>query len=126
MELTVLAVPGCPNAPVLADRLAAVLPARADVSVSHQVISDEGEAARWGMRGSPTLLIDGTDPFAGPGQPTGMSCRLYRDDDGQVSGAPSASQLRQAIGHRLAAPGRHGRDSRWDDTAARIPDGGPK
>jgi predicted DsbA family dithiol-disulfide isomerase len=110
MQLTVLAVPGCPNAPVLAERLAAVLHGRADVSVSHQVISDEGEAARRGMRGSPTLLIDGADPFAGPGQPTGMSCRLYRDDDGQVSGAPSASQLRQAIEHGLAAPGRHGRD----------------
>jgi predicted DsbA family dithiol-disulfide isomerase len=103
MKLTVLAVPDCPNAPVLADRLAAVLHGRADVPVSHQVISDAGEAARWGMHGSPTLLIDGADPFAGPGQPTGMSCRLYRDDDGRVSGAPSASQLRQAIEQGLAA-----------------------
>ena len=29
MHLTVLAVPGCPNAPVLGDRLAAVLDGRA-------------------------------------------------------------------------------------------------
>jgi hypothetical protein len=28
------------------------------------MISDKGEAARWGMQGSPTLLIDGADPFA--------------------------------------------------------------
>jgi hypothetical protein len=68
MQLTVLAVPGCPNAPVLGDRLAAVVDGRAGVWVSHRVISDEGEAARWGMHGSPTLLIDGSDPFAGPGQ----------------------------------------------------------
>ena len=58
MQLTVLAVPGCPNAPVLGDRLAAVLDGRAGVSMSHQVISDDGEAARWGMHGSSTLLID--------------------------------------------------------------------
>ena len=43
MHLTVLAVPDCPNAPVLKDRLAAVLGGRAGVSVSHQVISDEDE-----------------------------------------------------------------------------------
>ena len=64
MHLTVLAVPGCPNAPVLDDRLAIVLGGRAGVSMSHQVISDEDEAARWRMHGSPTLLIDGVDPFA--------------------------------------------------------------
>lgn len=103
MRLTVLAVPGCPNAPVLSDRLAAVLPGRAGVSVSHQVISDEDEAARWGMHGSPTLLIDGVDPFAEPGQPPSMSCRLYRDDGARASGAPSAGQLRQAIEQALTA-----------------------
>jgi hypothetical protein len=102
MQLTVLAVPGCPNAPVLGDRLAAVVDGRAGVSVSHRVISDEGEAARWGMPGSPTLLIDGVDPFAEPGQPPSMSCRLYHDERGQLSGAPSLSQLRQAIDQALA------------------------
>jgi len=98
MHLIVLAVPDCPNAPVLEQRLATVLEHRAGVSVSREVISTEGEAGRWGMRGSPTLLIDGADPFAEPGQPPSMSCRLYRDDDGQLSGAPSVGQLQQVIG----------------------------
>jgi hypothetical protein len=53
MYLTVLAVPGCPNAPVLGDRLAAVLDSRAGVWVSQQVISDEGDAVRWGMHARP-------------------------------------------------------------------------
>jgi hypothetical protein len=118
MHLTVLAVPGCPNAPVLEDRLAAVLDGQAGVSVSREVISDESEAARWGMRGSPTLLIDGVDPFTQPGQPPSMSCRLYRDDNGQASGAPSASQLRQVIEQALATvsePVNVDRiDSTWD------------
>jgi hypothetical protein len=55
------------------------------------------------MHGSPTLLIDGTDPFAEPGQPPSMSCRLYRNDDRQPAGAPSAAQLRQVIDQALAA-----------------------
>jgi len=97
MHLTVLAVPECPNAPLLEERLAAALEGRDGVSVSREVIFTDGEAARWGMHGSPTLLIDGTDPFAGPGQPASMSCRLYRDDDGRAGGAPSVSQLRHAV-----------------------------
>ena len=108
MHLTVLAVAECPNAPVLRDRLAAVVNGRAGVSVSHHVICDEGEAARRGMHGSPTLLVDGVDPFAEPGQAPSMSCRLYRDENGHPSGAPSLGQLRQAIEHppdSAAAPG---------------------
>jgi hypothetical protein len=58
------------------------------------------------MHGSPTLLIDGVDPFAEPGQPPSMSCRPYRDENGQLSVAPSLSQLRQAIEQALVtAPG---------------------
>ncbi|HEY7145681.1 MAG TPA: thioredoxin family protein [Streptosporangiaceae bacterium] len=102
MRLTILAVPDCPNAPVLAARLAAILPGRADIPVSRELITDESEAARRGMRGSPTLLIDGADPFAEPGQPPSISCRLYRDDDGRASGAPSAARLRQVIDPALA------------------------
>jgi predicted DsbA family dithiol-disulfide isomerase len=118
MQLTVLAVPDCPNAAVLNQRLAAVLGGWADVSVAHQVISDENEAARWGMRGSPTLLIDGSDPFAGPEDPPGMSCRLYRDEDGQLSGAPSAGQLRQAIEQALTAAAEP-QDPAWLDWLGR-------
>ena len=101
MHLTVLAVPECPNAPVLEERLAAALDGRDGVSVSREVIFTDGEAARWGMHGSPTLLIDGTDPFAVPGQRPSLSCRLYRGEGGRASGAPSVSQLRRAIGQAL-------------------------
>jgi hypothetical protein len=114
MHLTVLAVPDCPNAATLEHRLAAVLDGREGVSVSREVICDEGAAARWGMHGSPTLLIDGTDPFAEPGQPPSMSCRLYRADEGQASGAPSARQLRQAIERAMTTAGERG-DPGWLD-----------
>ncbi len=85
--------------------------------MSHQMISDDVEAARWGMHGSPTLLIDGVDPFAEPGQPPSMSCRLYRDENAKLSGAPSVGQLRQAIEQASAAaePG----DAAWLDSLGR-------
>jgi hypothetical protein len=119
MQLTILTVPDCPNASVLGDRLAAVLDGRDGVLVSYQVISDEGEAARCGMHGSPTLLIDGADPFAERGQTPSMSCRLYRDENGQLSGAPSVGQLRQAIEQvPAAAPGSG--DPAWLDSLGRA------
>src|SRR5260370_42219136 len=71
VEVTVLAVPGCSNAAVLEQRLAEALAGRPAVPVTRRVIADADEAARWGMAGPPTLLVDGRDPFrcarCGPG-----------------------------------------------------------
>ena len=98
MEIMVLAVPGCPNAPVLEARLAEALAGRPPVTVIRQVIADEREAARWGMHGSPTLLINGHDPFtdAGTAEPA-VACRLYRGEDGRLAGAPSVAALRRVL-----------------------------
>jgi hypothetical protein len=49
------------------------------------------------MHGSPTLLIDGRDPFAGPGAPASLSCRLYRDETGRLGPAPSVDEFRHAL-----------------------------
>lgn len=97
MELTVLMVDGCPNTPVLEERLAVVLAGRPGVRVGRRVIADEEEAARYGMRGSPTLLINGADPFAGPGAPPGLACRIYRDETGARDLAPSVAALRRVL-----------------------------
>jgi hypothetical protein len=98
MELTVLAVPDCPNAAVLERRLAAVLAGRPPIAVTRQVITSPAEAARWGMHGSPTLLVNGEDPFAEPGTgPVVASCRLYLDDDGLREGAPTVAALRRVL-----------------------------
>jgi predicted DsbA family dithiol-disulfide isomerase len=102
MDLKVLAVPDCPNVALLEQLLAQVVEGCRDVTVSRQVIADQDEAARCGMRGSPTILVDGIDPFAEPGEPASVSCRLYRDGNGPVDGAPSVSQLRKAIDEAAA------------------------
>jgi hypothetical protein len=97
MQLTVLAVPGCPNARVLEQRLVGLLAARPEVTVTRRVIADAAEAARWGMRGSPTLLVDGQDPFAGSGSGSVVACRLYRDEQGRLDGAPTVAALRDVL-----------------------------
>jgi len=97
LELTVLAVPDCPNEPVLLERLAEVLADYPDATVTRTVITDEAAAARHGMHGSPTLLVNGTDPFAMEDARAEFSCRLYHGQDG---GAPSVTALRKALAAR--------------------------
>ncbi len=97
MELIVLTVPACPNAAAFETRLTAALAAHPAAIVHRREIADEREAADAGMHGSPTLLVNGTDPFAAPGQPPSLSCRLYRDAEGRPGPAPSAEALRRAL-----------------------------
>jgi hypothetical protein len=97
MRIEVLTVPDCPNGPAARQRLDEAVAGRNDVTVEHRVISTRAEAAHRGMHGSPTVLIDGRDPFAAPGTAASLSCRLYRDGTGRVQGAPSAAQLSAAL-----------------------------
>ncbi|MET9953644.1 organomercurial lyase [Streptomyces sp. NPDC006339] len=99
MRITVLTVPDCPNAPAVQQRIAAALAGR-EARVELVEIQDEAGAARWGMTGSPTVLLDGIDPFAAAGAAPSVSCRLYRDADGRVDGAPSVKALCQALAGR--------------------------
>jgi len=96
MTLEILQVPGCPGADVLAARLDGLLAGR--YAVTRRVVTSQGDAERLGMTGSPTLLADGTDPFARPGLLPAVSCRLYRDEGGRRVSAPSAAQLRAVLG----------------------------
>jgi hypothetical protein len=61
----------------------------------HRVETPE-EAVELRFRGSPTLLIDGTDPFVEEDAPFGLSCRVYLTEAG-VSGEPTYDQLRNAL-----------------------------
>jgi hypothetical protein len=97
MRLEILQVPDCPGAAVLEDRLAEVLAGYPAAVVDRQVIATQEAAERAGMAGSPTLLIDGMDPFARAGQQPAISCRLYRDVDGRLAPAPPVAQLRAVL-----------------------------
>jgi hypothetical protein len=94
MILEVLHVPDCPNLETLLDRLGEAT----DLPVATHQVASEVEAAAWAMCGSPTLLVDGIDPFADADQRAkGLWCRIYRDENGQTTSAPSVEQLRRAV-----------------------------
>jgi hypothetical protein len=97
VQIAVLTVPDCPHRDETLRRVRQAL----DVSgraavVVEQVISDPGEAAAAGMRGSPTILIDGHDPFATPADEPSFSCRLFRTGSG-LDGAPAVDDLVDAL-----------------------------
>jgi hypothetical protein len=103
MRITVLTVPGCPNAALAVERATAAL-AGQTAHVELVEVDDQAQAARLGMNGSPTILVDGVDPFATEGTAASLSCRLYRAPDGRVSGAPSQAALRRAFECGAARP----------------------
>lgn len=104
MRITILAVPDCPNLPLIQERITAALDGRPTPLETVEVRQEE-EAARLGMTGSPTILLDGVDPFAMPGALPSVSCRLYRDSDGRADGAPTVQALRRAL---AGTPDAHG------------------
>jgi hypothetical protein len=97
--LEILQVPGCPGADLLAERLETLLAGRPGYRLTRRVVTSQEDAEHHGMTGSPTLLVDGTDPFAPPGgQFPSQSCRLYPDGQDGPGHAPSPGRLRAALG----------------------------
>lgn len=103
MEITLQYFDGCPNWTVLEDRVAEVFADCPDATVIRQRIETPEDAVRVGFRGSPTVLIDGTDPFAEHDAPVGLACRMYRTPEGLV-GSPTVEQLRAAIARTAQDP----------------------
>jgi hypothetical protein len=97
MTLEILQVPGCPGADLLEARLAGLLSGRPGSRITRRIVTSQADAERLGMTGSPTLLADGSDPFARPGQPPSVSCRLYLDEHGRQGPAPSSRQLSDVL-----------------------------
>lgn len=94
-EVTLLYFDGCPNWRATDERLRA-LQDELGFSVERQKVDTAEEAERIGFRGSPTILVDGRDPFARGDEPVGLSCRIYQTPDGPT-GAPTHEQLRSAL-----------------------------
>ncbi len=97
MEITLQYFDGCPNWEMLDRRIAEALELRSDVRVVHERIVTAEDAVRLGFRGSPTVLVDGVDPFADEHAPVGLVCRVYRTPDG-LTGSPTVDQLCAVIG----------------------------
>lgn len=96
MKLTLLYFEGCPHW-VDADRLVSEVAAElGNIEVDRRIIDTPEQAEKERFRGSPTILVDGTDPFADMDAPAGLSCRLFQMPDGPA-GTPTKAQLVAAI-----------------------------
>jgi hypothetical protein len=88
---------GCPNWKIALERIHEVVERAElrDVRIDLERVETLAEAEAVGFRGSPSVLIEGRDPFRA-GDPVGLSCRMFVTEDGP-QGAPSVSQLLDAL-----------------------------
>ncbi len=94
MDVTLLYFDGCPNWTVAEGRVreALRLVGEPETALRLQTVSSPEEADTLRFRGSPTVLVDGADPFADDSQPVGLSCRVYVTPQG-LAGAPTVEQI---------------------------------
>lgn len=104
MTITIQYFAGCPHWKLADERVRRVLRdlARSDVKLEYELIDSPEAADRAHFRGSPTILIDGRDPFAGQDQQFGLSCRVYETEAG-AQGAPTEAQLERLLARDLQA-----------------------
>jgi hypothetical protein len=98
MDVALLYFDGCPNWTTTQSLLLDVmdeLGVPSDRLVLQRVETPE-EAADLSFHGSPTVLVDGVDPFDDPNAAVGLACRLYPTETG-LAGSPSRQQLTQVL-----------------------------
>jgi hypothetical protein len=95
MKLVLQYFAGCPNWQELEELVLAIMAERNDIELRTQAIATAEEAVEHEFRRSPTLLVDGNDPFASQDAKIG-------------SYLPALRYAQRACGkpeHRAAAPG---------------------
>jgi hypothetical protein len=96
MAVSLLYLDDCPNWRIADQRLRRALEVagRRGTPIRYIRISTPAEASAAGFAGSPTILIDGLDPFAPSNAAIGpaLACRLFPTEDG-LAGSPTVAQL---------------------------------
>ncbi|MDX2379000.1 MAG: thioredoxin family protein [Acidimicrobiia bacterium] len=96
MNVTLLYFDDCPNWLEADDHLRALADEHPEMVIEYRVVETVEDAEVTRFHGSPSIMIDGVDPFAGPDTQVGLSCRVYPTADGPA-GSPTLEQLRRAI-----------------------------
>ena len=97
MDITLQYFDGCPNWNTTDARLRTLIAEYdLDANLRYLLIETPEAAVEHNFRGSPTVLVDGLDPFAEADAPAGLSCRVYRTEAG-LAGSPTVHQLYMAI-----------------------------
>lgn len=96
IEVTLLYFDGCPHWLEADAHLRLLADELSGVHLSRQIVDTPEEAERMSFRGSPSILVNGVDPFAEANDPVGLSCRVYQTPDGPA-GSPTLEQFREAL-----------------------------
>jgi hypothetical protein len=100
IDIVVQYFDSCPHWTIADNRLRKIIrDHRLDVALRYQAIETPEEAEEHKFTGSPTLLINGRDPWATRFLRVGLGCRTYLTEAGPA-GSPSSDQLGAALGLR--------------------------
>ncbi|GAA2827069.1 hypothetical protein FB468_2615 [Leucobacter komagatae] len=101
MKAQVLVIHGCPSAGPATENLRAALAVvgTPETPIETVTISSNADAEGVSFSGSPTILIDGEDLFAGATRTRELSCRVYATAGG-LSGWPSIEAIAAALRER--------------------------
>lgn len=98
MDLRLLYFDGCPNWTIAEERLRTALLklGRGDEPIQRVLVETTEDAERLRFLGSPTIFIDGRDPFASGEEIPALACRVYSTPDGRA-GSPTVEQLVEVL-----------------------------
>jgi hypothetical protein len=98
VKITVQYFDSCPNWRLADERVRTAIGrlGLTSTELAYELIDTSEKAEASGFHGSPTILVDGRDPFANPTNPVGLSCRLFATPEG-LAGTPTVDQLVRVI-----------------------------
>lgn len=94
--MTLLYFDDCPNWLETDNHLRALAVEHPELVVERRVVETVEDAEATRFHGSPSVIVNGVDPFADTDAPVGLSCRMYQTPNGSA-GSPTLDQLREVI-----------------------------
>lgn len=92
MQIVIRHTEGCPHVDMVESRTRqAVVRLGIEAEIESALVRTVADAEEMRFVGSPTILIDGKDPFADNDTPA-LACRIYATESG-LEGAPSVEQI---------------------------------
>jgi hypothetical protein len=68
-----------------------------EVPIQLVFVSSQDEAEFLEFPGSPTIRVNGEDVVPQPELPFAVGCRIYRDENGEMTGSPPISAIKRAV-----------------------------
>ncbi|MEV7234192.1 thioredoxin family protein [Streptomyces sp. NPDC051020] len=98
MDIELLYFGGCPNWHLAQEHLAQALAITGNPGhhVSLLAVETDEQAQALRFPGSPTIRVNGRDPFPAATETYGLTCRVYTTPQG-LAGAPAVDELVRAL-----------------------------